>query len=170
MNLVVLVMLACLRRRRMCGLSWSGRCGFVTVDDHLHRLRQRGARDRLAERDRYRLVVEAARHGASQRQIACSLGTLSQATIARMLQNVTANPDFLRRAPIELVDRCVAGEISSDEMMRHLHELLDITGGVATEEEPAGATASADWVELERAFCQGLLSDSQFQTLRGNPE
>lgn len=142
----------------------------MTVDEHVDRLRQRGARDRLAERERYRLVVEAYRHGISQRQISCSLGTLSQATIARMLQNVSANPHLLRQTPVEMIDRCVAGEITSAELMRRVHQLLHIVGGVDSEADPTGAAVSADWAEIERAFRRGLLTTEQFQTLRSNVE
>ncbi|WP_256983425.1 winged helix-turn-helix domain-containing protein [Rhodococcus sp. 15-649-2-2] len=130
------------------------------------RLRQRGALERLGERRRYREIVAASRSGVSHKIISELLGTMSQATVTRALQRCSVDPDVVRETPAEVIDRCVAGEITRAEMMaallnwRYTFGVVPTVGGVATD-----AYITGDWDQIEDAYYNDLIYQDEFDRL-----
>ncbi|WP_415394227.1 winged helix-turn-helix domain-containing protein (plasmid) [Rhodococcus globerulus] len=139
----------------------------MTVDNQYTDLLARcGARDRVAERDRFRLIIAANKQGLTHRAISDGLGTVSQATVTRLLQRAESDPDLSRETPAEVIDRCAAGEIDSDEMMDRLMNWHYTFGYLPTVNgNETDAYVTGDWNQVERAYYRGLLNDEQFQTL-----
>jgi hypothetical protein len=124
------------------------------------------ARRRLDEREIYRAMDRAVRIGLSQRQISDIIGTLSQATVQRIIRRLAANPSLLRETPAEVIDRRAAGLIDDQDMIERLTKWQYSFGavpridGVATD-----AYTTGDWDEVESAYYRGLLSDEEFAEL-----
>lgn len=127
---------------------------------------RRGASDRLADRERTRLILMAVRSGVPQREISRCLGNVSQTTVNRILARAEADPDLDRTTPAEVIDRYAAGEIGETQMMETLENWRYTFGGVrAVEGVDTDAYTSGDWDQVERAFYRGFLNDDQFETL-----
>lgn len=139
----------------------------MTVDDQFtDLLARRGARDRVADRDRLRLIVDASRRGYTHRVISDRLGTVSQATVTRLLQRAEHDPDLVRETPAEVIDRCAAGEIDPAEMMERLMGWRYTFGYLPTVNgHETDAYITGDWNEVELAYYRGFLTDDQFQAL-----
>mgnify|MGYP005992757369 CR=1 FL=1 len=139
----------------------------MTIDDqYTDMLARRGARDRVAEKDRLRLIVDATRRGLTHRVISESLGTVSQATITRLIQRVDNDPYLTRETPAEVIDRCAAGEIDPAQMMDKLINWRYDFGRIPTVNgHDTDAYVTGDWDQVERAYYRGLLTDAQFQVL-----
>ncbi|WP_370629613.1 winged helix-turn-helix domain-containing protein [Mycolicibacterium sp. BK634] len=124
------------------------------------------AHRRLDERSIYRAIARAARDGLKQREISDIIGNLSQATVQRIIQRITADPSLLQVTPTEIIDRRAAGLISDDTMMGELLNWRYDFGsvpridGVATD-----AYISGDWDEIESAYYRDQLSDEEFAAL-----
>jgi hypothetical protein len=121
---------------------------------------------RLAEHQLYRAVFHAVQDGLTQRQISDIVGSLSQASIQRLIQRVAANPELIRQTPAEIVDRRAAGLIDDESMMSTLMEWTYSAGhvpsinGVSTD-----AYVTGDWDDIELAYYRELLSDKEFHQL-----
>lgn len=102
----------------------------------------------------------------SQRQISDIVGTLSQATVQRIIRRLAANPSLLRETPAEIIDRRAAGFIDDRAMMKRLINwqysfgVVPRIDGVATD-----AYTTGDWGEVESAYYRDLVSDEEFAQL-----
>lgn len=136
------------------------------VEQMLQELVRRGAKDRLADRARARLISRAVRSGVPQREISRCLVNVSQATVNRMLIRAEADPDLDRTTPAEVIDRYTAGEIGARRMMEVLENWRYAVDGVrAVDGADTDAYTTGDWDQIERGFYRGHLSKDQFATL-----
>ena len=136
-------------------------------DDALGRLAVWAARRRIVEKDLGREIYHAAHDaGVSQRQISEVVGSLSQATVQRILRRITEDPSLLEETPAEVIDRRAAGLINDETMMdRLLHRRYSFghvpsVDGVATD-----AYIPGNWDEIEMAYYRDLLSEQEFDQL-----
>lgn len=131
-----------------------------------HLLVVQGAKDRLADRERTRLILGAVRSGVPQREISRRLINVSQATVNRIVARAEADPDLDRATPAEVIDQYAAGEIGEQQMMdtllgwQYTFGAVQTVNGVDTD-----AYTSGDWDQVERAYYRGLLDDDQFSLL-----
>jgi hypothetical protein len=137
------------------------------IDDALRRLAAWAARWRVVEKDLSREIYHAAHDvGVSQRQISEVVGSLSQATVQRILRRITEDPSLLEETPAEVIDRRAAGLIDDETMMdRLLHRRYSFghvpsIDGVATD-----AYIPGNWDQIEMAYYRDLLSEQEFDQL-----
>jgi hypothetical protein len=129
-------------------------------------LQRAAASRRLTERQLYRAIFHAVQDGLTQRQISDIVGSLSQASVQRLIQRVAADPELMRETPAEIVDRRAAGLIDDELMMSALMKWTYSTGyvpsinGVSTD-----AYITGDWDDIELAYYRELLSDKEFHQL-----
>lgn len=136
-------------------------------NDALQRLAAWAARRRVVEKDLDREIYHAAHDvGMSQRQISEVVGSVSQATVQRILHRINEDPSLLEETPAEVIDRRAAGLISDATMMdRLLHRKYSFghvpsIGDVATD-----AYVPGDWDQIEMAYYRDLLSEQEFDQL-----
>ncbi len=136
-------------------------------DDALQRLAALAARRRVVEKNLDRAIYHAAHDaGVSQRQISEAVGSLSQATVQRILRRIDEDPSLLDETPTEVIDCRAAGLINDETMMNNLLERTYSFGhvpsidGIATD-----AYVPGDWDEIETAYYRDLLSEDEFGQL-----
>lgn len=124
------------------------------------------ARRRLDEREMYRAIHQAVQARFSQRQISEIVGTLSQATIQRIIQRIAATPALLCETPSEIIDRRAAGLIDGRMMMEGLLNWKYSFGAVPRiDDVVTDGYVTGDWDEIESAYYRDLLSDDEFDEL-----
>lgn len=134
-------------------------------------LKRTAARRRLDDRATFRAIDHAVRAGLSQRQISSIIGSLSQASVQRIIRRLAANPSLLCESPAEVIDRRAAGDINDQTMMEKLVSWKYTFGGVPRVDGVAtDAYMSGDWDEIESAYYRELLSDEEFATLVRRPQ
>ncbi len=136
-------------------------------DDALQRLAALAASRRVVEKSLDREIYYAAHDvGVSQREISDVVGSLSQATVQRILRRITADPSLLEETPAEVIDRRAAGLIDDQAMMDNLLDRTYSFGrvpsidGIATD-----AYIPGDWDQIETAYYRDLLSEVEFGQL-----
>jgi hypothetical protein len=136
-------------------------------DEALEGLAIWAARWRVVEKDLDRAIYHAAHDvGVSQRQISEVVGSLSQATVQRILIRIKEDPSLLEETPAEVIDRRTAGVINDEAMMDNLLHRTYSFGhvpsidGIATD-----AYIPGDWDEIETAYYRDLLSEQEFDQL-----
>jgi hypothetical protein len=136
-------------------------------DDALQRLTAWAAHLRVAEKDLHREIYYAAHDiGVSQRLISEIVGSMSQATVQRIIRRITEDPSRLEETPAEVIDRRAAGLINDETMMDRLLDRKYSFGhvpsidGIATD-----AYIPGDWDQIEMAYYRDLLSEHEFDRL-----
>jgi hypothetical protein len=138
----------------------------ITKTEARQELERVAARRRLDEREMYRAIHQAVQARFSQRQISEIVGTLSQATVQRIIQRIAATPALLRETPSEIIDRRAAGLIDGHVMMDGLLNWKYSFGAVPRiDDVVTDGYRAGDWDEIESAYYRNLLSDSEFAEL-----
>lgn len=129
-------------------------------------LRVAAAQRELLDLTTPRLVHEAHRAGFTQAQIASDSG-LSQPTVSRTLARVAAAPDIVKQSPREFILQRATGALSSSQMRDALMRFPYTHG----RHEPEGSVDSVyvpgTWDQVRQAHQEGLLSDLEWELLRG---
>ncbi|OBJ89084.1 hypothetical protein [Mycobacterium asiaticum] len=135
--------------------------------DALQRLSAWAAHLRVAEKDLQREIYHAAHVvGLPQRVISEVVGSISQATVQRIIRRIDKDPSRLEESPAEVIDRRAAGLIDDETMMdRLLHRTYSFghvpsIDGIATD-----AYVPGDWDQIETAYYRDLLSEEEFTQL-----
>lgn len=138
-----------------------------TTSDPQHRrtpqeaLRGVRARRELLAIEESEQVLDAERAGMTQRQIASELGR-SQTDVHRLLRKARAGlPSEARR----LILQAVAGEISRGTMVGRLKSHM--VEGVEAPGEQVDGYEPGELDEVRRAFMDGLISESEYNEIRG---
>lgn len=138
-----------------------------TAADPQHRrspqetLRGIRARRELLAIEESEQVLHAERAGMTQRQIAAELGR-SQSDVHRLLRRARADvPSEARR----LILQAVAGEISRGTLVGRLKPQM--VRGTDAEGEQVDGYAPGELDEVRQAYMDGLISESEYNEIRG---
>ncbi|BBX39600.1 hypothetical protein [Mycobacterium simiae] len=136
-------------------------------DDSLQRLTAGAAHLRVAEKDLHREIYHAAHDvGVPQRLISEVVGSISQATVQRIIRRIDEDPSRLEETPAEVIDRRAAGLIDDETMMEMLLNRTYSFGHVPSIEGIAtDAYIRGDWDQIETAYYRDLLSEGEFSQL-----
>lgn len=136
-------------------------------EDTLQRLTAWAAHLRVVEKDLYREIYHAAHDiGVPQRLISEIVGSMSQATVQRIIRRIAEDPSRLDETPAEVIDRRAAGLINDETMMgRLLHRKYSFGHVPSIDGIAADAYIPGDWDQIEMAYYRDLLSEQEFDQL-----
>lgn len=129
-----------------------------------HQALQRQARKLVDDFDELKAAQNAARRGLSQRDIADLLET-SQAKVHRLLKAVERRGGNLEAGPEEIALRAFAYDTSRSDLVQTLKKFPYTDAQDAP--YPHEGRIPGTWDQVVTAWAKGLLSDEEFEEIKG---